>query len=74
MKRQWQITRTTTAQVNGQQRWDHAYHHLLRWAAAIELSPATDQPPVLPAMQEVPHASSGICAGVNVPPRPTSDD
>jgi hypothetical protein len=24
--------------------------------------------------QEEIHASSGICAGVNVPPRPTSDD
>ncbi len=74
MKRQWRLARTTTAQVNGQQRWDQAYHHLLRWATVNQPSLATEQLPALPMTQEEIHASSGICAGVNVPPRPTSDD
>jgi hypothetical protein len=74
MKRQWRIARTTTAQVNAQQRWDQAYHHLLRWAVASEPNPATDQPPVLPVMQEESHASSSICTGVNIPPSPSTND
>jgi hypothetical protein len=36
MKREWQIRRATSIQLNGLQRWDQAYQHLLRWAIQAE--------------------------------------
>ncbi len=74
MKRQWRLARTTTAQVNGQQRWDQAYHHLLRWATVNQPSLATEQLPALPMTQEEIHASSCVCPRVDVTPGSVADD
>jgi hypothetical protein len=70
MKRQWRTRRTTTPHVNGQQRWDQAYQSLLRWTCPT--------PPDLTGLvptptQEVSHASSNLCTGVDLTPSPGSD-
>jgi hypothetical protein len=72
MKREWQISRTTIAHPNGQQRWDQAYQLLLRWAQAYPPAAATPLP--APPSQEVTHASSALRTGVDEPPSPTPDD
>lgn len=72
MKRQWRIRRTTAIQINGQQRWDQAYQLLLRGTC-----PTLPAPPTGPAstpLQEVDHASSDLCAGVDLPASAGADD
>ena len=65
MKRQWRIRRTTVMQVNGQQRWDQAYQNLLRWTCPTP-DPRSQTGPASPPTQEASHASSDLCAGVNL--------
>jgi hypothetical protein len=71
MQRQWQVRRTTVAAANGQQRWDHAYQLLVRWATTSQ------PPPVAPAplpRQEVPHARSGVYPRLDDAPSAAADD
>jgi hypothetical protein len=74
MKRQWQVRRTTVMHVNGQQRWDQAYQHLLRWACPDQSGPITPSVPRSRPPQEVKHARSDLCASIDLAPSPTSDD
>jgi hypothetical protein len=72
MKRQWRIRRTTVRQVNGQQRWEQAYQNLLQWTCPTpDLTGQTG--PASPPTQEVSHASSDLCAGVDLAASPSPD-
>jgi hypothetical protein len=73
MQRQWQIRRTTLEIHNGQQRWDQAYQLLLRWAQTNPSPAGSETPSALPH-QEVFHASSHLCAGLDIPSSPAADD
>ena len=65
MKRQWQIRRTTVTQVNGQQCWDRVFQNLLQWTCAPP-APIDQAKPLLALTQEVSHASSDLCAGIDL--------
>jgi hypothetical protein len=77
MKHQWQVRRTAVAVANGQQRWDHAYQLLVRWATT---SPPEQGRPVPPMpiwaqdVQEVSHACSRLCARLDDPSGAAADD
>lgn len=73
MQHQWQIHRTPVATTNGQQRWDQAYQLLLRWAQTNS-SPAGLVIPSAPSDQEVFHASSYLCTGLDITSSPAPDD
>ena len=69
MKRQWQMRRQVVARPDGQLRWDRAYQLLLDWT-----QPPQAAPPALPSAlppQEVQHADSRLCAGLD--PTPSAD-
>ncbi len=74
MKQQWHVCRTTFAHPAGQQRWDQAYRHLLQWASTNQRVPAAKQEPAPSHREEVTHASSRVCAGVDLASSPPSDD
>lgn len=73
MQHQWQIHRTTVETPNAQLRWDQAYQLLLQWAQANPSPAGSERPPAQPN-QEVFHASSRLCAGLDVASSPSSDD
>jgi len=70
MKRQWRIRRTTMTHANGQQRWDQAYHDLLRWTCPTPPDPTGR---ASTPSQEVSHANSDLCAGVDLASSPSTD-
>ncbi len=74
MKRYWHVVRTTTPHPNAQQRWDHAYHLLLRWASPNPPSWGRSTRPQLSAQQEDCHARSAVCPRLDDPSSPTPDD
>ena len=67
MKRQWQVHRTMTQSEDGQKRWDRAFLMIL------EISQTLDQNRAKP-MEEVNHASSDLCAGLDPEPGPRPND
>lgn len=74
MKRHWIVRQQFTPYPDGAQRWDRAYQHLLQWAnAPIPLTPTppplSSQPP-----QEVDHASSSLCSGLDPAPSREPND
>ena len=58
MKRQWKIHREVQEYLNGQDRWDRAYHLILEIAHSVVTDPG--QPNL-----EVSHASSDLCEGID---------
>lgn len=72
MKRQWNISRTTAALPNGQQRWDQAYQLLLQWAQVHPPVPTPTVPTQAP--QEVSDASSSVRPCLDQPSSSASDD
>lgn len=66
MKRQWKIHREVREYPNGQDRWDRACLLIMEIAQTL----AVNQ---LPTNQEVCHASSDICEGIDLPSNARSD-
>ena len=73
MKHHWQIRRQLTPYPDGQQRWDRAYQHLLRWTSRE--SPTTNPASAIPnPTPEVDHANSHLCPCVDAAPDTRPDD
>jgi hypothetical protein len=65
MKHQWRIHRQFNQHQDGEQRWDRAYQYLLLWAKATEPSSPTTLVEKYEPTQEVDHANSSLCSGLN---------
>jgi len=63
MKRHWKVRRQFQPYPDGVQRWDRAYQYLPQWVRATEL--VVPPPPSSPLTQEVDHANSSLCPGVD---------
>lgn len=74
MKHQWQVRRTTVLAADGQQRWDHAYQLLVRWATTSVPEQGQIVPPALIPPQEAYRACSSICARLDDPSGAAADD
>lgn len=84
MNAHWRVRRTVSAQDTGQQRWDLAYHCLLRWREDSSDLPCTETDvedgdrriDVVDGgdrRKEAPHGCRPVCAGLN-PPAATDPD
>jgi hypothetical protein len=60
MKRSWKIRRQLAQFADGQQRWDRAFQHVLRWAQPPETQRMSRSDIDLEAGQEVGHESRDL--------------
>jgi hypothetical protein len=67
MKRQWQVQRTVKQSEDGQKRWDRAYLLILEITQTLKQDQRM-------AFEEVNHASSDLCPGIDPEPGPRSND
>ena len=67
MKRQWQVHRTVKQSEDGQKRWDRAFVLILEIRQTLKQEQRK-------ANEEVNHASSDLCAGIDPEPGPRSND
>ncbi len=79
MNAHWRVRRTVSAQDTGQQRWDLAYHCLLRWREDSNGPPCTETDRHAGNIdididvadgdrrKEAPHGCRPVCAGLNPP-------
>jgi hypothetical protein len=65
--RQWRLRRQPQPRPDGQQRWDRAYQHLLRWTSQASI------PVTLPNPQEDYHACRHLRTGFDPAPGSSSD-
>jgi hypothetical protein len=64
MKHQWHIRRQFKAYLDGQQRWDRAYPHLLQWGTSAPTIPNTPSA-TLEKLQEVHHENCSVRTGID---------
>ncbi len=65
MKHQWRIHRQFNQHQDGEQRWDRAYQYLLLWTKAPEPSLVATSDEKSEPIQEVDHANSSLCSGLD---------
>lgn len=58
MDRQWRVERDGIGQIDGQQRWDRAYHLILQWTPSL----------VGTSPEEEDHADCPVCPGLDQSP------
>jgi len=68
MKRQWVKRREFVPQTDGEQRWDRAYQYLLLWTQETEPNRVMSSGSLSQPKQEVDHAISSLCTGLNEEP------
>jgi hypothetical protein len=61
MKRNWQVSRSLTAQTDGQRRWDVAYQLLWQWSQEAETQIKTTVVP----KQEKSNECSSLCTRID---------
>jgi hypothetical protein len=69
MKQKWQISRSLTAQADGQRRWDVAYQLLWQWSREAETQVTTTGVP----KQEKSNECSPICTRIDRSPSTDTD-
>lgn len=65
MKHQWHVHRDLKPCPDGQQRWDRAYQHLLRWT--LNPMPMESPSPIVPdPLLEVYDENCSVCTGLDL--------
>ena len=74
MKQQWRISRQFQPTGDAELRWDQAYQHLLEWTLPSDPASAPLPSFHLPAKAEVRDEDCDLCAGIDEPSDPGSND
>jgi hypothetical protein len=73
MKREWKVRREFKAYPDGEQRWDRAYQHLLKWTLTTQPPANVTRRSNSQPLQEVDHAGSSLCASFDTAPGAATD-
>jgi hypothetical protein len=74
MKQSWKVSRQFQPTGDAERRWDQAYQHLLGWTLPSDTLSAPLPSFLPPAKAEVRDEDCDLCAGINKPPDPGSND